>query len=155
MVRHVGMSSRIPSLVSIGYEGRTVDELVRQLIDNEVDVLVDVRLTPLSRRRGLSKHQLSAALAAAGIDYIHHRALGNPRDNRDGFRSGKLASLARFRTDVLSTDDAQRAISHVVELLDGGVVALLCFEREHEECHRHLVVEQVQRRVPTVLVVEI
>lgn len=54
MVRHVGMSSRIPSLVSIGYEGRTVDELVRQLIDNEVlvdvsEILIEYR-TPALRR---------------------------------------------------------------------------------------------------------
>ncbi|SON60269.1 hypothetical protein MSIMFI_01763 [Mycobacterium simulans] len=149
------MSPRVQFLVSIGYQGRTVDELVRHLIDNDVDVLVDVRLTPVSRKPGLSKRQLSAAVAAAGIEYVHHRALGNPRDNRDGFRAGDLESVARFRDAVLSTDDAQRAISQVVELLEGGVVALLCFEREQAECHRHLVVEHVQRRVPKVSVVEV
>ncbi|MDR1430587.1 MAG: DUF488 domain-containing protein, partial [Propionibacteriaceae bacterium] len=50
--------------------------------------LVDVRQTPISRKRGLSKTALGAALSEAGIDYIHLRELGNPRDNRDGYRQG-------------------------------------------------------------------
>lgn len=36
------------TLVSIGYEGKTIDDLVAQLVEQDVQVLVDVRLTPLS-----------------------------------------------------------------------------------------------------------
>ena len=155
MVHHDAMRVRTSRLISVGYEGRTADELVQQLIANDVGVLIDVRLTPLSRKHGLSKRQLSAALAEAGIGYEHHRALGNPRDNRLGFRAGDTASLARFRDDVLSTEDAERSLSHLMELLDCGVVALLCFERDHASCHRHLVAAQLGARVPTISVVEI
>lgn len=155
MGHHVPMRSPTPHVVSVGYEGRSVDQLVNELIANHVDVLVDVRLTPLSRKRGLSKRLLSAALAEVGIDYVHHRALGNPRDNRSGFRTGDLASLARFRDDVLATDDAERAISHVIQMLDGAIVALLCFEREHKSCHRHLVAERLGARLPAVSVIEL
>jgi uncharacterized protein (DUF488 family) len=63
----------------------------------DVRVLVDVRLTPLSRKPGLSKTKLSEALAAVGIKYVHHRALGNRRDNRAGFRAGEPDSRARYR----------------------------------------------------------
>ena len=65
--------------MSIGYEGKTVDDLVAQLLEQGVPVLVDVRLTPPSRKPGLSKTKLSEALAAVGIGYVHHRALGNPK----------------------------------------------------------------------------
>ncbi|BBZ67300.1 hypothetical protein MINS_27290 [Mycolicibacterium insubricum] len=126
------------TLVSIGYEGKTVDDLVAQLLERSVRVLVDVRLTPLSRKPGLSKTKLAEALRAAGIDYVHHRALGNPRDNRAGFRAGEPESLMRYR-EVLDTTDATDALAHVCELLDGGVVALLCFEQDHAECHRNVV----------------
>jgi uncharacterized protein (DUF488 family) len=149
------MRSHQPYLVSVGYEGRSVEELVKELIANHVRFLVDVRLTPLSRKRGLSKRLLSAALAEVGIEYVHHRALGNPRDNRDGFRAGDAASVSRFRDDVLATDDAERAISEVTEMLNDGVVALLCFERDHVSCHRHLVVEQLGQRVPAVSVLQL
>jgi uncharacterized protein (DUF488 family) len=115
------------TLVSIGYEGKTIDDLVAQLRAQSVGVLVDVRLTPLSRKPGLSKTKLSEALAAVGIGYVHHRALGNPKDNRAGFRAGEPESRARYR-DVLETAAASDALAHVSELLDGGVVALLCFD---------------------------
>ena len=49
-------------LVGVGYEGRTVEELIVQLHTLGVSRLVDVRLTPLSRKPGLSKTALGQAL---------------------------------------------------------------------------------------------
>ncbi|HEX3811727.1 MAG TPA: DUF488 domain-containing protein [Mycobacteriales bacterium] len=54
-------------LVSLGYEGRGIDVLVSQLVEESVTVLVDVRLTPLSRKPGFSKRRLAEALSATGI----------------------------------------------------------------------------------------
>ncbi len=142
------------TLVSIGYEGKTVGDLVAQLLGQDVRVLVDVRLTPLSRKPGLSKTKLAAALRAAGIEYVHHRALGNPKDNRAGFRAGEPESLARYR-EVLDTTDASDALAHVCELLDGGAVALLCFEHDHAECHRNIVVDRVLETRPNAAVVHV
>jgi uncharacterized protein (DUF488 family) len=142
------------TLISIGYEGKTVGDLVKQLLDQDVRVLVDVRLTPLSRKPGLSKTKLAAALRAAGIEYIHHRALGNPKDNRAGFRAGEPESLARYH-EVLDTADASVALDHVCELLDDGVVALLCFEQDHVECHRNIVIDRVLKTRPKAAVVHV
>lgn len=142
------------TLVSIGYEGKTVGDLVAQLLEQDVRVLVDVRLTPLSRKPGLSKTKLSKALAAVGIGYVHHRALGNPKDNRAGFRAGEPESRARYR-DVLDSAAANDALAHVCELLDGGVVALLCFEDDHAECHRDIVVRQLLKARPNAAVVHV
>lgn len=142
------------TLVSIGYERKTVNDLVAQLINQGVRVLVDVRLTPLSRKPGLSKTKLSEALAAVGIDYVHHRALGNPKDNRAGFRAGEPESRARYH-DVLETAAATDALAHVSELLDDGVVALLCFEQDHSECHRDIVVRRLMMERPDAAVVHV
>lgn len=142
------------TLVSIGYEGKTIGDLVAQLLEQDVRVLVDVRLTPLSRKPGLSKTKLSQALAAVGITYVHHRALGNPKDNRAGFRAGEPESRARYH-DVLNTAAATDALAHVCELLDGGVVALLCFEGDHSDCHRDIVVRQLMKARPEAAVVHI
>ncbi|PPJ18215.1 hypothetical protein C5E45_10195 [Nocardia nova] len=43
------------------------------LAEAGVATVVDVRLTPISRKPGLSKTKLSAALAEAGIRYVHLR----------------------------------------------------------------------------------
>lgn len=131
-----------PHLVSIGYEGREVEDLIRSLKLQNVQVLVDVRLTPISRKRGFSKTALRTALKAEGIEYVHFRELGNPKDNRDAYREGSRSALDRF-AEVLNSDEATDALHHVSELLEDEVVALLCFERDHSHCHRHQVAEAV------------
>ncbi|MGW4367684.1 DUF488 domain-containing protein [Nocardia takedensis] len=142
------------TLVSVGYEGKTVDDLVAELVAQHVRVLVDVRLTPLSRKPGLSKTKLAEALADRGIDYVHHRALGNPKDNREAFRAGEAESRARYR-DLLDGAAASEALAQVSELLDGSVVALLCFEHDHAECHRDIVVDRLLEARPDAAVVHL
>jgi hypothetical protein len=146
--------ARLLSLVSIGYEGRNLDELIEDLLEQQVNVLVDVRLNPISRKPGLSKQQLAEALACVGIRYVHHRELGNPRDNRSAFRGGEHASRERFRA-LLAGQPAEMALEHVSELMDGGVVALLCFERDHSQCHRGLVAEALITTEPCVRIVTV
>jgi uncharacterized protein (DUF488 family) len=140
-----------PHLVSVGYEGRSVADLIQSLRAQSVRVLVDVRLTPLSRKKGLSKTALCQALADAGIRYVHYRQLGNPKDNREDFRQGSPASRQRYR-DLLEGGPAADALRHVSELLDEGVVALLCFERDHSECHRGVVADVLSQQRDLVVV---
>jgi uncharacterized protein (DUF488 family) len=127
-------------LCTVGYERRTVDELITTLIGAAVDVLVDVRLTPLSRNPGLSKNRIATRLHAAGIEYLHLPQLGNPRDNRDAFRRGDDAAVARYR-DVLRTPDGRAALDQLLRLATHRRVAVMCFEREAAECHRSMVAD--------------
>ena len=62
-------------LVSVGYEGRTSGDLLEMLDTLGVSTLVDVRLTPLSRKPGLSKTRLAAAANALGMTHSHLPAL--------------------------------------------------------------------------------
>src|SRR5665647_729111 len=73
-----------------GYAGHSVDDLVAFAQTRGVHAVVDVRLNPVSRKRGFSKRLLAAALEDAGLAYVHLPALGNPRDNRDGFAAAGL-----------------------------------------------------------------
>ena len=139
--------SRTPRLVSVGYEGKNVQELIRHLVQARVNVLVDVRLNPVSRKPGLSKTRLAAELGSNGIRYVHLRELGNPKDNREDFRAGRERAITKFRT-LLQDDAADRALGHVSKLLDHDVVALLCFESGHSACHRSLVAEALAEKVP-------
>jgi uncharacterized protein (DUF488 family) len=136
-----------PRLVSVGYEGLDMRTLIEQLKKRQVRWLVDVRLNPISRKPGLSKLRSQEALAAVDITYVHHRELGNPKDNRQGLRAGVAASRARFQ-DLLQSEGASEALRHVDELLDDGTVAVLCFERSHESCHRGIVTEAIAKRRP-------
>ncbi len=134
-------------LLTVGYEGRTTEELMGVLTDADVNVLVDVRLTPLSRKPGMSKRQLADALTAVGVEYLHLPALGNPRDNRDAFRQGDPRGRARFRA-LLDAPQAQSALDELRSRLQEDRVALLCFEREPNCCHRQLVSENLLAHDP-------
>ena len=128
--------------MTVGYQGRDASELINALFDAGVDVLVDVRLTPLSRKPGLSKTRLAEALRERGIEYLHLPQLGNPRDNRDAYRNADAAAVARFR-EVLSSPGGAGAVKYLRDLAERSVIALMCFERDHGQCHRNQVVEAI------------
>lgn len=143
----VQMKRRLWGLVSIGYEGRTVEQLLDLLSHHKVATLVDVRLTPLSRKPGLSKKKLSAAAEGHGIHYVHLPALGNPKDNRESFRSGRATiGCVRF-SRRLAKADAIAALDQLEALARDGLTAILCFEREHSRCHRQVIVDEIQERL--------
>lgn len=135
-----------PGLVSVGYEGRSAEDLILALLDSGVEVVVDVRLNPTSRKPGLSKTRLSAALADAGVDYVHLRALGNPRDNRAPFWSNKVAVGVRRFQELLEAPEPAASLDELTALARERRVAVLCFERDHERCHRQVVTDAVAER---------
>jgi hypothetical protein len=111
------------SLVSIGYEGRTADELIATLVDARVTMLVDVRPTPRSRKPGLSRRRLQASLEAVGIEYRHVSALGNPKENREHFRTGDLDRGRSVFAELLSHGDADSALADLAEVCQREHVA--------------------------------
>jgi uncharacterized protein (DUF488 family) len=54
-------------IYSVGYEGFQLKGLVESLVAAKVFLVVDVRLTPVSRKPGFSAKSLSAELGKAGI----------------------------------------------------------------------------------------
>ena len=57
---------------SVGHGDRTLAELLALLGSSGVEVLIDVRRRPVSKRHPqFRKETLSAACAAAGVDYRH------------------------------------------------------------------------------------
>lgn len=134
-------------LATVGYQGRSAAELVQVLLADGVGVVLDVRLLPLSRRPGMSRTGLAATLGAAGIGYRHLRALGNPPDNRAGFRAGEAGALQRYQ-EVLLTREAGDALTEAESAMDDSAAALLCVERDVATCHRGAVAAELARRRP-------
>ena len=83
-------------IFTIGYENATVPDFVAALTQAGVKRVIDVRAVPNSRRPGFSKTPLRNALAEAGIDYVHLRALGTPADGRAAARAGRHEELERI-----------------------------------------------------------
>lgn len=137
----------MPRLFTVGYEGRSLDELIAALVDAGVDRLVDVRELPLSRRRGFSKTALSNALSEAGIEYLHMKALGNPKPNRERYWAGDVEGGAAVYRKHLN-NGSRSALIELADSLGEDPACLLCFERDHAECHRDVIVDELQELQP-------
>ncbi|MCL4692181.1 MAG: DUF488 domain-containing protein [Candidatus Hydrogenedentes bacterium] len=128
------------TVFSIGYERRSVDELIDILRTYHVAKLIDVRELPLSRRKGFSKSKLSEKLREAGISYSHIRAAGNPHRAE---RADVQRCLRLYR-DYLSENP--NVVDAVIGEFGRESVAVLCYEREHECCHRSILLAGVEER---------
>ena len=125
-------------LFTIGYEGATVGEFLAALQSAGVERVIDVRAIPNSRRPGFSKTPLRNALADAGVDYVHLRALGTPADGRAAARAGRHDDLERIYAGQLELPEAIAEGAQVVGLAEEKPAALLCYERDPAACHRSL-----------------
>lgn len=127
---------------TLGYQGRSAEELVALLREKGVERLVDVRQVALSRKRGFSKTPLRERLEDAGLEYLHLPELGNPRELRE-------ADLSReeFRRRYLGHLQGEEAMVEALYLLvQQKSTALMCYERDPAECHRTILAEELERR---------
>ena len=125
-------------IFTIGYEGATVPEFLAALQQAGVHRVIDVRAVPNSRRPGFSKTPLRNALAEAGIDYVHLRALGTPAEGRAAARAGRDADLKRIYAIQLELPEAMAQSAQMLNLATEKPSALLCYERDPAHCHRTL-----------------
>ena len=130
-------------IFTIGYEGATMADVLAALTGAGVRRVIDVRALPLSRRPGFSKTPLTGALAEAGIEYVHLRALGTPPAGREAARKGRQAELERIYAGQLELPEAIAQGAQMLDLAAETPSALLCFERDPGGCHRTLLLKSV------------
>jgi uncharacterized protein (DUF488 family) len=145
----------VPSVWTIGYERLLPPELVAELKVAGVERLIDVRFRPQSRRPGMSKTRLGELLGDHGIAYEHRRELGTPADLRFLFHAGRNAEAAvAYRAHV--EQHAPDALSDLARELRGGpATALLCLEADPAGCHRRVITDALQERIPDLRVVDL
>jgi uncharacterized protein (DUF488 family) len=134
-------------LVTIGYEGRSLEAYLNLLSMDGVTVLCDVRRNPLSRKYGFSKRALESGCTAVGIRYAHLPQLGIASDQRRNLRTRADydALFLGYERDYLPHQG--EALATIRDWIAAGErVALTCYELHPEQCHRHCVAEALQER---------
>ncbi len=128
-------------VASVGYERHKDHEaFARHLREAGVEQLVDVRELPISRRRGYGKQALSQAMAQVGIEYVHAKALGNPKRFRDLYKSGRVnEGREGYRTYLVG--ERLPDLRQLVPLLRGKRSALMCLEHDASICHRSVIMQ--------------
>ena len=141
------MTSKSPKrargkLYTLGYEGRSLDEYLRILRDAGVRRLCDVRRNAFSHKKGFSKGPLGRACEAAGIAYQHVPELGIAAAERRAVKTeaDRAAMFRRYARETLPQQQA--ALDAIAARLRAGErIALTCFERDPQDCHRLRVAE--------------
>jgi hypothetical protein len=135
-----------PGLCTIGYEGSSLEGYINKLLKTGVTLLCDLRRNPLSRKYGFSKGTLSKACAGIGIRYEHLPELGIASEDRRELhtQADYNALFAAYKKENLPLQKKSLEIIHAW-VADGQKVALTCFERLPQQCHRHCVADALEQ----------
>jgi uncharacterized protein YeaO (DUF488 family) len=75
------------------------------------------------------------------------RGLGTPKDGRIAARSGKYDVMQKIYAKHLKTSEAREELDELSALVKtSGPVCILCYERDHQHCHRRWIAEIIEDR---------
>ncbi len=134
-------------LFSIGYEGKSLEKYLNQLIINDVKLLCDVRKNSLSMKFGFSKKQLKHACENVGISYLHIPQLGIVSEKRKELNSLKDYQVLFDEYENTVLEESKEYLLNINELLKQYKrVALTCFEATECMCHRGRIVKALAKQ---------
>lgn len=131
---------------TVGHSTRSGEGFVRILVENRVEVLVDVRTFPGSRRYPqFNRDTLAESLKQAGIEYKHKADLGGRRKPRpDSHNSAWRNDQFRGYADYMETEQFKTGVRELLELASGKRVAVMCAEAVWWRCHRSLIADYLK-----------
>lgn len=132
---------------TIGHSTHPMDELLAWLRAAQVGVVADVRSYPGSRRLPwFNKEVLPDALAAAGIGYVHLRALGGRRKaSADSPNTVWRHPAFRGYADYMLNDPAfEEGLAALKVLAAGERTCMMCSELLWWRCHRSMLADRLK-----------
>ena len=141
------------TIYTVGYRGRSPEELIELLKRHGIKVLVDVRHGKRARK-GFSAADLRKRLEEHSIAYISMPCLGVPKIVRESYIDGKI-SFECFRQWYLWWIEKNRGEwEDTIRKIKGiEVVAIMCAERypkprkgQRHYCHRDILADYLVER---------
>jgi uncharacterized protein (DUF488 family) len=133
---------------TIGHSTRSSEEFLELLIQNEIELLADIRRFPGSRKYPhFGGEALRESLAAKGIGYEHLPELGGrrrpkPDSHNDVWRSDSFRGYA----DYMETPQFQNALDELLQTAREKRTCVMCSEAVWWRCHRSLVADTLKAR---------
>ncbi len=138
----------MPRLLGVGHGTLAAEQLARLLGSAGVELIVDVRIAPTSRRHPqFCRDQLERCLPEVGVGYRWEKALGGHRKTRPGSRHVALRH-AGFRgyADHMETEAFSCALDLVIADAEAMITAVMCAESLWWRCHRRLLADAAVAR---------
>ena len=135
----------MPAIFTVGHGARGLDEFVPILRENEIEVLVDVRRYPGSRRHPhFSQKPLERSLRIQGITYEWWgEALGGRRNAEPSQNAHVAWRNASFRAYAAHMETAtfRDSLASLTARAETAVLAIMCAETLWWKCHRRLIAD--------------
>jgi uncharacterized protein (DUF488 family) len=128
---------------TIGHSTRSVQDFISLLLAHHIELVVDVRTMPRSRRNPqFNLETLPQSLQGAGIGYEHVAALGgfrrpSPHSPNTGWRNASFRGYA----DYMQTVAFAAAIESLAARAQRQRLAVMCAEAVPWRCHRSLIAD--------------
>ena len=135
-----------PAVYTAGYEGKSVDSFFDRLLRSGMELVIDVRAMPLSRRYGFSKRQFGEIAKKLGLEYLHFGKLGIPSEHRANLTDfdSYQRLLREYQHNMLPR--LENEIAEVGQLMQRTLAVLVCVENDFRCCHRSRLAEAISRR---------
>lgn len=135
-----------PGLFTIGYEGRDIDLFLNVLIQNDIDILVDVRKNPFSMNFNFTKNKLQGYLENSEIQYIHIPELGIEGEKRKDLSTPWDYKKLFEDYERTTIKENPELLDNIVKLIQDHRVALMCFEADVKMCHRGIIARNIAQK---------
>src|SRR5215510_14227577 len=138
---------------TVGHSTRSAEEFGEILLAHGIQVLVDVRSFPGSRRYPqFNRAALAESLKAIGIEYKHEPRLGGRRKPRaDSHNTAWKNASFRAYADHMETEEFRRGVEELLEIAASERTAVMCAEAVWWRCHRSLIADYLRSEGHTVL----
>ncbi len=123
------------AIYTSGYEGKSVDAFLNNLLEQGIQGVLDVRRNAYSHKYGLSGPVLRDICNKLGMNYDHLPALGVASELRKDL-SGPDAYTKLFDDYELNLPEQTSALAKAGEIVKRRPTSLMCFEAKSECCHR-------------------
>ena len=130
------------TIYTVGHSTRELADFTAVLQAHEIQVLVDIRAFPMSKRLPhFNRERLEMWLPEAGIQYLWMKDLGGRRKKTLNESPNVALRNDSFRNyaDYMLSPEFQKAVGEVAKLAETQRVAIMCAERMWFQCHRMLV----------------
>lgn len=134
-------------ILTVGHSAHPAAVFASLLLDAGVEVLVDVRRYPMSRRNPqFRRDELERWLPPRGVAYrFSGDQLGGQRDVASpGRHAGLDPGLAGY-ADHMTTAGFTHEVERVLHLAEDRTIALMCAEADPTQCHRSLLSDAIVR----------